>query len=206
MKELMIQVMEDDYKILKDNHYILCIAKKVEDCDFNVIWLAEQNFTQQNSITWESKYSIFASREMKKGNVVGINVLPKEIMPGQQITLQEGCYFGDVKTSEVQDEITMINQSIPIYPGLCQIRTDFAGITSSAPFYLSPDLCIPGMFTTKPTEQMMIWFAQGAKNGLIISEKKDEKTEKVFSNYIVIDMGETSKMSIAFEKFSWKKI
>ncbi len=206
MKELMIQVMEDDYKILKDSHYILCIAKKVEDCDFNVIWLAEQNFTQQNVVTWEDKYSIFASREMKKGNVVRMNVLPKEIMPGQEITLQEGCYFGDAKMSEVQDEIIMINQAIPIYPGLCQECTDFAGVTSAAPFYLSPDMCIPGMFTTKPTEQIMIWFAQGAKSGVIISEERHAKMEKALSNYIEIDMSGKSKMTIAFDKFSWKKI
>lgn len=206
MKELSIQIMEDDYKILKENNYTLCVAKRVEDCDFNVIWVAEQNFTQQNSITWEDKYSIFASRTMKKGDVVSINVSPKEIMPGQQVTLEEGCYFGDVVTSEVKDKIVMINKAIPIYPGLCQTCTDFAGATSCTPFYLSPDMCIPGSFTAKPTEQAMIWFQQGAQNGLIISDKTYYKIEKALSNYIVIDMSETSKMNLAFENFVWKKI
>lgn len=206
MKELSIQIMEDDYKILKENNYSLCVAKRVEDCDFNVIWVADQNFTQQNSITWEEKYSIFASRTMKKGNVVSINVSPKEIMPGQQVTLEEGCYFGDVVTSEVKDKIVMINKATPIYPGLCQECTDFTGATSYNPFYLSPDMCIPGEFTTKPTEQVLIWLEQGAQNGLIISEKTNYKIEKALSNYIVIDMSENSKMSIAFENFLWKKI
>ncbi|MCM1398329.1 MAG: hypothetical protein NC225_02480 [Clostridium sp.] len=206
MKELKIQVMEDDLKILKDNHYALCIAKSVEDCDFNVIWQAEQNFTQQNSITWEEKYSIFASRQMKKQTVVQMNVSPKEIATGQQITLlAEGC-FGDVESSKEQDEIIMTNQWTPIYPGLCQQCTGFAGDTAYAPFYVSPDMCIPGTFTTKPTEQIMVWFAQNAQSGLIISEKKYEETEKALSNFITIDMSGKNEMSIAFDKFSWKKI
>lgn len=204
MRELLIQVSEDDCRILHSNDYALCIAKRVEDCDFNVIWQAEQSFTQANIFQWEDKYSIFASRTMQKGEEVFANVSPREISPGQSIILEhEGC-FGEAQASGEQDEITMMNQYMPIYPGLCQICRGFSGSTVQAPFYLDPDLSIPGTYIVKPVEKIMIWFAQGAKSGLIISNKRGELTEKAISNYIILDMRDKSKMTIEFDKFVWK--
>lgn len=204
MRQISIQVTEDDYKILKGNNYVLCIAKRVEDCDFNVIWQAEKNFSQNNIISWEGKYSIFVSRTMQRGQTVFFNVPPHEILPGQSITLEEEGCFGKVESFGAQDEITMLNQYMPVYPGLCQMCTDFAGITSSAPFYLSPDLCIPGTFITKPTEQIMVWFAQGAKSGLIISQNKKLQEEKAISNCITLDMNTKNNIKLVFDKFQWK--
>lgn len=206
MREIVIRVGEDDYGILKKNHYILCIAKRVEDCDFNVIWQAEPNFMQNNLFSWEDKYSIFASRTMQKGQTVFQSISPKEISPGQSIILKpEGC-LGEAETSGAGAEITMVNQYMPIYPGLCQTCSGFSGSTVQAPIYLDPDLCIPGTYMTKPVEKIMLWFAQGAKSGLIISDKRSALTEKTISNYIILDMHDKIKMTIEFDKYVWKVV
>lgn len=204
MKELFIQITEDDYKVLKDNGYVLCVAKKVEDCDFNVIWRAEADFAQRNSITWEDKYSIFVSRTIKKGQLVFINVPPCEISPGQKVTLEKEFCFGTVEPFENVDEIAMVNQYKPVYPGLCQECTDFSGVTESTPFYLSPDLSIPGTFTAKLAEQLLVWFAQGGKSGLIISQNRNSHEEKTISNCVKLDMSAKDKVNLTFEGFQWK--
>lgn len=206
MKELVIQITEADYKILRENNYTLCIAKKVEDCDFNVIWLAEKNYTQNNSITWDDKYSIFASKTMKKGQVVFENILPHEIQPGQRITLEKEGIWGNIESFGESDEMAILNQYMPVYPGLCQTCTNLSGTTSMIPFYLSPNLCIPGMFTVKPTGSIIVWFAQNVQSGLIISDKKYGDPTKSFSNFIIIDMSTNNKMIIEFDNFDWKKL
>ncbi len=205
MKELLIEIGTNEYKVLKDNGYHLCIAKKVDDDKFNVIWQAYGDYSQSNKITWNENYKIFASLSREDREKVFANVLPEEISFGQEILLNvQGC-FGSISQSKEKDSIGMINQYHPVYPGLYQECTDIYGNTKSLPFYLSSNQSIPGRFRTKPVDKILVWFEQSVESGIVISRYMTSAKGISESTSIQLDMQEKSSMKIVFEQYQWKK-
>lgn len=215
MKELNIQISEDNFTVLKQSNYSLCIAKRTSDYGYNVIWQADADFSQNNTFSWDddNDYYIFASRTAELYETVSINISAKQISLGESIVLKkEGC-FGDVTESDSKDSIGMTNQYMPIHPGLCKQCKNFAGETENAPFFLCPDLCVPGEFSTKPTEKILVWFQQRADSGMIVSwtEKKgviiDQSEAILFSSSsreTEIDMEEKNSVTLLYEDWEWK--
>lgn len=205
MKELVIEIGTNEYKVLKDNGYYLCIAKKVDDDKFNVIWQAYNDYSQSNKITWNKKYKIFASLSREDRKKVFANVSPEEISFGQEILLEaQGC-FGAISQSREKDSIGMINQYQPVYPGLYQECTDIHGNTNSLPFYLSSNQSIPGSFRTKPVDKILVWFEQSVESGIAISRYTTSAKGISESTSIQLDMQEKSSMEIAFEQYQWEE-
>ncbi len=203
MKQLIIEIDDDDFRVLKENAYCLCLAKRVKDCGFNVIWQAYHEFASNNTIKWEAEYEIFASFTRKDREVVFANVSPKAISPGEQILLKtEGC-FGEISSLQDKNCIGMLNQYIPVYPGLCQKCTDIRGNTQFSPFFLCDDKCIPGTFLTEPTENIVVWFEQGAESGMISSYIGKRMKNISASNPISLELTDRDTIKIMFKGYQW---
>lgn len=217
MKELNIRVSENDLKILRENDYVLCVAKRVEDSYYNVIWQAEKNFTQNNRIIWDDKvsnYSLFASTSCHEGQTVFENILPIQISLGERAVLEKAGYFSGKEPGKEADEIEMRNLYEPVYPGLCQQCIDFNGETSIQPFFLSPVLCIPGEFRVKPVDKLLVWFEQDVRQGMIIRperEKIDNAMLKSASGYkaeidMEADESGNKKVTLLYQDYMWKVV
>lgn len=205
MKELIVQIAEDDLKVLRENNYLLCVAKKMEDYSYTVVWQAEKDFSQNNKMTWEDSYSMFASTSRTEGEVVFENILPVQIAQGERVILTSYGTFNGKEQGETTDCLEMRNQYKGIYPGVSVESKNFKGETLVTPFFLSPELSIPGVFKVKPVEQILVWFEQKIESGtVILLEYKNQMKYAARSNMIEVNLEKEDSVTLLFEDYAWK--
>ena len=100
MKEIVIAIYDDDLKVLTENKYSLCIAGRTSDYTYNVIWLSETGFSQNNLVKIENKYSVFASVSANIGDMVFKNIGPMDINIGEKTEISAEGFFNGAKTGE----------------------------------------------------------------------------------------------------------
>lgn len=207
MKTLVVEIAGNDLEILSSSHYMLCVAKVLTDENSLVIWQAEDQILAHNEMSWEENvnYSLFCSTNNANRKKVVMNVPDAEIALGEYLTLTEtGNFDTQKKQGSWKDQLGLINQYNPIYPGICQQCTDFKGVLSKDPIFLNPTLSLPGEFTIKPLEKIMVWFEQDVEKGMYLFHNFADSVQAGKTKVITVDMQAKDRVTLSYEKFDWK--
>ena len=206
MKTLIIEIAQGDLEILSSSHYILCVAKVLTDENSLVIWQTEERILAHNEMSWEenANYSLFCSNNNTNRKKVVMNIPDKEIALGEYLTLTETGTFGDSKQGPWNDQLGLINQYGSIYPGICQQCTDFNGAASKDPIFLNPTPSLPGEFTIKPLEKIMVWFEQDVEKGMYLFHNWTDSVQAAKTKKITVDMQEKDQITLSYENYDWK--
>jgi hypothetical protein len=190
-KSVTIQIDAGDYKILKAGHYMLCFAKKIEDT-YAVIWQSYDNFFAESSFSWLPSYQLFGASTF---NPIAGQTNAVNIMVGQQATLDSSGTLGSAVEGGAPDQITMINNYGPIYPGLNCTSTGPDGVQRTTPVFAARDPIVLGVEQLKPTEQVKVWFQQHGASSMLLY--------RAISNAVEIDLTTLDSATLIFQNGSW---
>lgn len=204
MKEIVINIMEEDMVLLKDNRYSLCIAFREKDMGYSMISYACTDYLLRNVINIGEELSIFYSRNIQIGEKAVVSSELCKIEPGQSVTIDEYGSFKDINTGSDAGRIKIINKYDAIYPGFCK-KLSFSGVQSELPAFVSPYVSVKGEFTMEPEERAIIWFEQFAESGTVIDNNFKDLYKAGKSGVIEVSLSDTP-VQIAYENQIWKKI
>lgn len=199
-KSVAITIADGDLVNLKSNNYKLCIAKKVREGEFNVVWKSLDEYSTYTDISWVPMYTIFASKRFEDDARVTMMTKNVPIGLGETSLLDANCLMHAATTGGPLTAVTLNNEypKSPVHVGVSQVLND--GITGpqSLPIYVSPKEAIMGKITLTPVEKVQIWFSQTLQTSTMFSE--------AISNVVEVDLTFTNKQSLVFEGSRWKLV
>lgn len=204
MKEVVINIAEEDMVFLKKNNYALCAAFRERDMGYSVICCTSMGYLSQNTINVGEELCVFYCKNIKIGEKVEVSAGPCGIEPGQRVTVDEYGSLKNVELGSVEGKIEIINNYGSIYPGFYR-NLSFLGVQSELPAFVSPYASVKGEFTLEPEERMVIWFEQFAESGRIIGSAFENILKAGKSVSIEVMLSDTSTQ-VSYENQMWKKI
>ncbi len=193
-KTVNIHLTSDDLTFLKDNHYRLCFAKKVNNT-FDVVWQSYTEYLDNNSFLWTPVYQIFGSNEFAGDVLVKVQTNEVNIDLNQQATLDKEGVIGPASTGGTTTGITLINNYGPIHPGLNQLSTGIGGTQESTPIYVAPDQIALGGDLLTPIDEVLVWFEQNIETSTMFSDARTRST--------TIDMTNTNTQTRLYSGGKW---
>ena len=196
VKGVRILIDGADLETLKDAHYRLCFAKKV-DKTYNVVWQSYDKYLSNNGFDWTPKYELFGINEFEADVTVvaSTNEMPIEL--NETATLNSAGNLDSPSTGGDPNGITMINQYGPIHPGLNQLSDGVDGSEVSTPIYVAEDLAVLGKVTLTPVELVQVWFEQDIETSTMFSD--------AISNNIEIDLTNSANETRLYKDGVWSK-
>ena len=198
---IMIKIATQDLKILRDAEYHLCIAGRMKDTDFTVVWYATGEFTLNNIIEINDEYEVFASNRSTKKVFEDFLRTPAEI--GEKCIIDKYGNISQAITGDIPDGIVLVNKYGNLYPGLIRKGTGIKGEEFSNPLFLSRNAILPGEFDYFPSYEIKIWFAQNKEAGEILPQ---QKLRAAISDYILVDLEKRNAPVLSFSNGIWKFI
>lgn len=196
-----IKIAKQDLQILKDAEYHLCIAGRMKDTDFTVVWYATEKFTSYNEIEVNDEYEVFASNRGTKKVVVDFPGTPAEI--GEQCVIDKYGNISQAITGANPDAIVLVNEYGNLHPGLMRKGTGILGEELNSPLFLSRNAILPGKFEYFPSYQLKIWFAQNIVTGEMLPQLK---MRSALTNYVLVDLEKRNAPVLNYSDGSWKYI
>ncbi|KIK52898.1 hypothetical protein GYMLUDRAFT_265290 [Collybiopsis luxurians FD-317 M1] len=176
---LNVMIDSEQLRILRENSYTLCIAKKVRDQlgdKYNVVWKGIEEPMQANRFTWTEEYQVFASNTFKVRDLV--EAKSNEV----SIAYKQECLFDDTGSMQhakadpkpVDGTFKITNQfgAIPF-----AISSEMNGEYN--PNYISP-VIIKGHVVFAPVNEVRVWFALKLPTGTMFSDFTGEYIELQF--------------------------
>lgn len=204
MKEVVINISENDIRLLKCNNYALCVAFPEKDMGYSVICYADMKYLLNNVINIGEELSVFYCNDIREGEKVRASAGPCSMKPGQRVTVDEYGSLKDVEAGGIDGKLEIINNYDSIYPGFYR-SISFFGVQSELPAFVSPYASVKGVFTLEPEERMLIWFEQFAESGKIIDNNIKNILKAGKSSFIEVELSHTS-VQVLYENQIWKKI
>ena len=161
MKKVIVNIAEEDLKLLKENRYALCIAFREKDMGYDMVCYSCMDYLLNNSIEITEEFSVFYCKNIQFGEKVVVSGGPYNIQLGQRITIDEYGSFKDIENGFEGNRIEIINEYGNLYLGFSR-KIIFSGIQSTLPAFVSPYISLKGEFTFEPEDMMRIWFEQFA--------------------------------------------
>lgn len=199
-----IQIDKEDLKILKNAEYYLCMAGRIKDADFTVVWYATESYTSNNQIQINNKYEVFASNGCTEKVSVDFSGVPVDI--GEKCVIDKYGIISQAKTGEISDAIVLVNEFGNLYPGLMRRGRGINGEEFYNPLFLSPNLILPGEFDFVPVYQIKIWFAQNVETGKILPQEKKQNMKSAKTNYILVDLEKRDTPVLSYSNGEWRYI
>lgn len=196
-----IQIAKQDLKILKDDRYHLCIAGRMDDSDFTVVWYAAERFTYNNKIEINNEYGVFASQKGTKKVFEDFPGTPASI--GEKCTIDKYGTISQAVTGDNPDAIVLVNQYGNLYPGLTRSGIGIYGEEFSNPVFLSRNAILRGEFEYFPTDQFKIWFEQNKVAGDILPQ---QKMRAAITDYAIVDLAKRNAPVLSYSEGYWKFI
>lgn len=209
MKEIKVTIESEDLEALKQNKYILCIAKQVDD-QFTVIWQAKKDYLVKNKFRWEPGYQVFGAECFKVRSKLEVSTKIVPIAPGQKINIDRWGILGDPEDGGKKDKITIINDFGSIYPGLADI--------DGTPIYVQPTKAFKGITELAPADIFRVWFDQKVETGTIIQfPASGNSLSSTFSGlsisrtesqtkYCTVTLTDKSSVCLEYEDQEWKYV
>ena len=208
-RTIQIDVDEDMLPVLKKSGYVLCIATRVEEGTYNVIWHASSGFMNTNHFSWTHDYDLFATNvPFAPKSVVRPSTTPVSIRPGEQAVLAESGVLGSAVAGGPATGITLVNRSGTISPGLQQTATGLDGTTSTSVTWVAPNPIVRGTATLTPVDKVLIWFEQGATTGAMFSTPQILAlvTTDAVSESIELDLTSVASAGCRYSDEKWTAI
>lgn len=197
-KSLSIEIADKDLENLQGSSYKLCIAKKVREDDFNVVWKSFDEYSTYTEISWVPMYTIFATKKFEDDAQVTMMTKIVPIGLGETCLLDMNCLMHAATTGGPKTALTLDNQyqKSPVHVGVSQMLHDDVKGQQSLPIYVAPKPSIMGKITLTPVERVQIWFSQSLQTSTMFSE--------AVSNVVEVDLTSTNHQSLLFENSVWK--
>ncbi|KAF5379561.1 hypothetical protein D9757_009254 [Collybiopsis confluens] len=172
--------------------YSLCLARKVGNNDFNVIWQGNKQYLKNNDFEWSQEYQVFASKAFKDGALV------KAVSDPQDIEYKQVCIFDNYGTMnpatadkngkegsfKVENQYQTLNFAV---------STKVNGLYRT--IYVTPS-AITGSVAFEPKNEVRVWFALHTETSTMISD--------IMGKYIDIPYGKLVSRSVEYqEDGSW---
>jgi len=194
-KSVTIEICENDLKILKQNKYKLCFAKKVGENDYNVVWQSYTDYLSNNAFSWIPKYQLFGSNEFEANVTVKVSTNKVDIGLGETALLDASGYLESAYSGGPDISITLSNEYGPIHPGLNQISTGIDGEEISTPIYVGESQVVEGDTKLTPVEKVLVWFEQNVETSMMFSTSRSKAVE--------IDLTSTNTATREYCKGKW---
>jgi hypothetical protein len=194
-KTVIIEIAGDDLDFLKLNEYKICLAKKVSQEAYNVVWQSYNSYLNNNEFTWIPMYELFGTKRFSDQIQVKVETNLVKIGLGEEATLAPSGRLSAPRTGGPEQSITMINEYGSIHPGLNQVSTDLDGKLVSAPFYVATKAVALGQVTLTPVEKVLVWFEQNIQTGTMFSTARSMEVE--------IDLTDTSTATRRYQDGQW---
>lgn len=176
-KSVCVQIHKAMVRELKDSEYKMCLAKKVENEDYNVIWYATAEFMENNIFSWFSIYQLFATKSVQESVQVKVACNPVKLNWGEKVILDKYGILSEPATGGDSTALNLDNQMGMIHPGINQINSGINGEMISTPIYVSKNAVRMGVCSLKPKEQVSIWFQKNAEDGMMFHSERDGTME-----------------------------
>jgi hypothetical protein len=193
-KSVVIQIAGSDLENLKNNQYMLCFAKKVNDT-YDVVWQSYTEYLASNTFSWTPLYQLFGTNTFADEVQVTVQTNIMTIGLGEQSTLDLAGNLGDAVTGGPTESITMINNYGLIHPGLNSVSTGPDGVQRTTPIYVAPLSIETGSDILTPIEKVQVWFQQKLVTSTMISQD--------VSNAIEIDLTTVDSATRLYQNGSW---
>ena len=195
-KTVNINVEGDMLDQLKDSGYKLCIAKKVENYDYNVAWYSTEKYLEINSFSWVPQYEVFATNSFLSNTKVGASCTPVRMDFGEITTFSRTGRMSPPVTGGAGDALNIKNEFGLIRFGINQLCTGVDGSRQSSAIFVTPSGILSGEISFKPSEKIQVWFEQSMESSTILTVMR--------SNCMELDMANSDSRSVLFNKSgSW---
>lgn len=174
-KSITIKIPNNELIKLKENHYRLCLAKKVNDT-YNVVWTSNVDYLSHNNFSWTPHFQLFGTNTFEDNVKVVAQTNQRNIWLGQQATLNKAGVIGEVSTGGPSTGLTLHNNYGAIHPGVNQVLT-VDGEQRTNSIYVAEDQIVSGSTTLTPKEIVMVWFQQDVETGTMFSTSRSNSTE-----------------------------
>lgn len=191
-KSVTISIDPADHEELMTGRYRLCVARKVEGI-YSVTWQSYDTFLDSNTISWGPGYQLFAASSA--GLPIRGQTKPVDILVGQTATLDSSGRLGSAVTGGPSDQITLINNYKPIYPGLNCAFVDLDGVARTALAFLAPDPIVPGTEQIKPVDVVKVWFEQPSPPRMLMF--------RASSHFVEIDLTNADSAARLYKNGNW---
>ncbi|KIK52909.1 hypothetical protein GYMLUDRAFT_49737 [Collybiopsis luxurians FD-317 M1] len=177
---LNVLIESEQLKLLKENCYTLCIARKVHDplgARYTVVWSGTKDFSEDNNVfRWTDGYTVYASKKFQVGDLVEAE------SNKMSIAYKQECLFDD--TGSMQQAKA---DPKPV-DGTFKITNKFGAISfgmsselngENHANYISP-VIIKGHVVLAPVDEVRVWFALNLLTGTMFSDFTGEYIELQF--------------------------
>jgi hypothetical protein len=135
---LHVHVGNEEIEKLKNDGYLLCIAKKVNKI-YTVAW-ERLNFMNENYFEWQDRYQVFAASESKDGLLVEALDDPQGIASGQTCTLDQKGVLSEAKGMVDDSGVFHLNNDF----GVIHVGVQALLNGGFKPIFITPKNLIPG--------------------------------------------------------------
>lgn len=177
LKEVTIEIAEEDLRILKSSDYRLCFAKKTADGEYNVVWQSYSKYLNTNNFSWTPQYQLFGTNVFQEELKVKVSTNLLAIGLGEKSLLDSVGILNPPKTGGPETSITLVNEYGSIHPGLNQLSTGLDGSQVSTPIYVAPKPIVTGEACLTPLEKVLVWFQQDIETSTMFSTARSNSVE-----------------------------
>ena len=170
-----VKIDLDQYRVLKESGYNLCIAKKVNDV-YNVVW-SGASFLQFNTFCWVEKFQVFAQATRKQGDIIKSETEDEDIQYGQTCLLdKDGVMNTATGTVDQSGTFYVDNEFGSIHIGVCE---SFGDTGKMLPIFLSPTV-VTGIESLTPVVSILVWFDLKLSTSSIFLDSVSNTAELVY--------------------------
>ena len=194
-KQVTVEIDQNDLQVLRTGKYMLCVAKKIAEGEYNVVWQAFDNYLCNNVFSWTPQYQLFGSIQFNAGATVVVSTNSVNIGLGQTATLSSLGILQSPISGGSQTGFIMDNEFGSIHVGVSQLCTQLDGSIVSSPIYVSTEAVLKGTITLTPVERVLIWFQQNIATGTMFSEAR--------TNALELSLTITNSVKCLFKAQQW---
>ena len=194
-KQVTVEIDLNDLQVLRNGKYMLCVAKKIAESAYNVVWQAFDNYLCNNVFLWTPQYQLFGSIQFNVGAPVVVSTNSVDIGLGETTTLSSLGILQTPISGGSQTGFTMDNEFGSIHVGVSQLCAQLDGTPVISPVYVSDAAVIKGTVMLTPVENVRIWFQQNIATGTIFCGAQ--------TNALELDLTETNSITCLFKDQQW---
>lgn len=206
---LIVEIAMEDFKILKDSGYKLCLGRR-NNGNLNVVWFGDVDYLSNNEFQWTDEFQVFGQnrfkvshmsssipydaycREYQEGALVKSSTNVEDIQYGQTCMLdRRGIMHKAMGPVNPSSPFYVDNEYGNIYIGInCKLNDKFAPITVAGPM-------LQGTSSFMLGSDVVAWFSVNMSTGMMISDVGQDAFE------VTVHAGDSE--TIAFSDGKWIK-
>lgn len=203
-KTVVIEIADEDLRVLRRSGYRLCFAKRIQAQPFNVVWQAFEEFFSSNHLSWIHSFELFGSALFLPYATVRISTNVVRIDTGEQSVLDSDGLLEAPSTGGPADAVTMVNRFGTIRAGVSQTVTGLQGESHSLPIYVSAEPVPLEANPLVPVDEVLVWFEQDATTSMMLPDRPGQPQEMVSrSKGTVVDMSGSDVQTRLYAGQEW---